>query len=265
MTFAIGTEADALLYQACAAAAADGQQGQQQCCDVLQSARQQLHTLLLDHFAPLEAAAMQIAQEYPRHASHTTANTTSDADSAAAAAAQTDYTARPAAANGTGTGSNASSSFTYLGLDSSLAPGLDTPPLTDSYTLLLQQLNPAGGTAQHTSAHVMSHQGGSQGAREGHTVTRFGGPGSLTVSSMVTQVLKGLPLKLTGYCGLMLAVCEDLVRGWGRGVVGLWGCGAWVVGCVVWGVRHSCPYHCHDSYCNDYDRMTWLLPLLLLL
>jgi hypothetical protein len=40
----------------------------------------------------------------------------------------------------------------------------------------------------------------------------FGGPGSLSVSSLITSVLKGLPLKLTGYCGLMLAVCEDQVR-----------------------------------------------------
>jgi hypothetical protein len=41
---------------------------------------------------------------------------------------------------------------------------------------------------------------------------RFGGAGSLALSALITQVLKGLPLRLTGYCGLMLAVCEDQVR-----------------------------------------------------
>jgi hypothetical protein len=229
MTFAIGTEADALLHQAfataaaAAAAAAAGnaedrqqqQQGQQQqCYDVLQSARQELHRVLLDHFAPLEAAAMQIEQDYPLHATQTTAPTASGAELTAAA-----QTGHAAAAMGTSDDSSSSSSnsgsFTYLGLDTSLAPGLDTPALTDSYALLLQQLHAqrqAGSTAQHAAARGSSHQGAPQGAREGHSVTLFGSPGSVTVSSMVTQVLKGLPLKLTGYCGLMLAVCEDQVR-----------------------------------------------------
>jgi hypothetical protein len=31
------------------------------------------------------------------------------------------------------------------------------------------------------------------------------------VSALITKVLKALPLRLTGYCGLMLAVCEDQV------------------------------------------------------
>jgi uncharacterized protein (UPF0210 family) len=69
--------------------------------------------------------------------------------------------------------------FRYAGLDTSLAPGLDTPAVTASYEAL--GLGP------------------------------FGGPGTLAISSMITQVLKQLPLRLTGYCGLMLAVCEDLV------------------------------------------------------
>lgn len=41
----------------------------------------------------------------------------------------------------------------------------------------------------------------------------------MTVSSLITSVLKKLPLRLTGYCGLMLAVCEDQV-----------GPGSWPVG-----------------------------------
>eukprot|EP00775_Hariotina_reticulata_P013154 gene13154-13284_t len=68
-------------------------------------------------------------------------------------------------------------SFSYLGLDSSLAPGLDTPAVTDAYQLL--------------------------------GLGRFGAAGSLAVSSLITKVLKELPLRLTGYCGLMLPVCED--------------------------------------------------------
>jgi hypothetical protein len=42
-------------------------------------------------------------------------------------------------------------------------------------------------------------------------VKGFGGAGSLAVSDLITKVLEGLPLRLTGYCGLMLAVCEDQV------------------------------------------------------
>jgi len=71
-------------------------------------------------------------------------------------------------------------SFSYLGLDSSLAPGPHTPSVTDAYELL--------------------------------GLGRFGAAGSLAVSSLITKVLKELPLRLTGYCGLMLPVCEDQVR-----------------------------------------------------
>jgi hypothetical protein len=42
-------------------------------------------------------------------------------------------------------------------------------------------------------------------------VKSFGAAGSLAVSGLITEVLKALPLRLTGYCGLMLAVCEDQV------------------------------------------------------
>eukprot|EP00877_Chromochloris_zofingiensis_P013003 jgi/Chrzof1/7957/UNPLg00017.t1 len=73
----------------------------------------------------------------------------------------------------------ATTGYRYLGLDTSVAPGLDTPPLTASYECL-------------------------------GVCDKFGGPGTLSISAMITGVLKSLqPLQLTGYCGLMLAVCED--------------------------------------------------------
>ena len=39
---------------------------------------------------------------------------------------------------------------------------------------------------------------------------KFGNQGTLTIAAMVTRVLKGLSVKLCGYCGLMLPVCEDM-------------------------------------------------------
>jgi len=57
-------------------------------------------------------------------------------------------------------------SFRYLGMDSSIAPGLDTPSLTDSYEFL--------------------------------RLGAFGGPGTLAISGVVTRALKALPLRLTG-------------------------------------------------------------------
>jgi len=38
---------------------------------------------------------------------------------------------------------------------------------------------------------------------------KFGNQGTLTISSLITRVLKGLSVKLCGYSGLMLPVCED--------------------------------------------------------
>lgn len=39
---------------------------------------------------------------------------------------------------------------------------------------------------------------------------RFGDPGTLAISSVITRVLKNLSVKTCGYSGLMLPVCEDL-------------------------------------------------------
>ena len=152
-TFAIGTEADALLHQAFAAAAAAAvrQRGGNlsdtaaagapaaaaaaaTTADVQQLARQELSTVLLQHFAPVEAAAMRIQQQY------------AEQQTAAAAAAGIDSCADRAVDCNISSGS---SSFRYLGLDTSLAPGLDTPAVTDSYELLLRHLNPHG-TKQHS-------------------------------------------------------------------------------------------------------------------
>lgn len=40
-------------------------------------------------------------------------------------------------------------------------------------------------------------------------IEKFGYPGTLAISSIVTRVLKSLSVKKCGYCGLMLPVCED--------------------------------------------------------
>jgi len=40
-------------------------------------------------------------------------------------------------------------------------------------------------------------------------VGKFGGPGTLAISAMITSVLKNLAVKTCGYSGLMLPVCED--------------------------------------------------------
>lgn len=39
---------------------------------------------------------------------------------------------------------------------------------------------------------------------------KFGHQGTLTISAMITRVLKNLPVKTCGYSGLMLPVCEDV-------------------------------------------------------
>jgi uncharacterized protein (UPF0210 family) len=70
---------------------------------------------------------------------------------------------------------------TYLGIDSSLNPSLDEK---GSVAEAMEQLDELPG--------------------------HFGGPGTLGAAAEITQALQSLPgIKLTGYCGLMLPVCED--------------------------------------------------------
>jgi uncharacterized protein (UPF0210 family) len=69
---------------------------------------------------------------------------------------------------------------TYLGIDSSLNPSLDED---GSVAAAMEQLD---------------------------EVPVFGGPGTLGAAAEITKSLQSLPgIKLTGYCGLMLPVCED--------------------------------------------------------
>jgi uncharacterized protein len=70
------------------------------------------------------------------------------------------------------------SPWTYLGIDSSINPSLSPPTITDAYEFFL----------------------GAEG---------FGKSGTLAVSGAITDALKALPVKLTGYCGLMLPMTED--------------------------------------------------------
>ena len=41
-------------------------------------------------------------------------------------------------------------------------------------------------------------------------LNRFGEPGTMAIAAMVTSVLKSLPVRKSGYCGLMLPVLEDI-------------------------------------------------------
>lgn len=71
----------------------------------------------------------------------------------------------------------ASTGQPYLGIDASIAPALEPPSIPAAYELL--------------------------------GLGRFGGAGTLAVSERTTAALKSLPIKLCGYSGLMLPVCED--------------------------------------------------------
>lgn len=66
-------------------------------------------------------------------------------------------------------------SWSYMGIDTSIAPGLDTPAMTAAYEALL-----GGGS--------------------------FGGPGTLSISALITKVLKSLPV---GACSCGGAACGD--------------------------------------------------------
>ncbi len=60
-------------------------------------------------------------------------------------------------------------------------------------------------------------------AIEGFTGERFGTSGTLTAAALITDVLKGLPVKRAGYSGLMLPVLEDrrLAEVWSQGRLSL--------------------------------------------
>ena len=67
----------------------------------------------------------------------------------------------------------------YRGIDSSLAPSLDKK---GSIALVYESLG----------------------------LGKFGHQGTLAISALITRVLKSLAVKLCGYSGLMLPVCEDI-------------------------------------------------------
>ena len=70
--------------------------------------------------------------------------------------------------------------YPYLGIDTSLNPSLDE-----------------GGSVAEAMECL-------------HEIDCFGGPGTLGAAAAITTALQSLPgIKRTGYCGLMLPVCED--------------------------------------------------------
>jgi uncharacterized protein (UPF0210 family) len=56
-------------------------------------------------------------------------------------------------------------------------------------------------------------------AIESFTGAPFGGPGTMTAASIITRAVKSVPVKQTGYSGLMVPVLEDnvLARRWAEG------------------------------------------------
>ena len=60
-------------------------------------------------------------------------------------------------------------------------------------------------------------------AIESFTGAPFGSPGSETAAGIITRAVKAVPVKQTGYSGLMLAVLEDgtLLRRWTEGTYGI--------------------------------------------
>ncbi|MCT7979244.1 DUF711 family protein [Laspinema olomoucense] len=69
--------------------------------------------------------------------------------------------------------------ISYQGIDASLAPSLDK---TNSIAYAYEQLE----------------------------LGQFGHSGTLAISALITRVIKKIPVKLCGYSGLMLPVCEDV-------------------------------------------------------
>ncbi len=61
------------------------------------------------------------------------------------------------------------------------------------------------------------------GAIERYTGARFGSSGTLTAASVITGALRAVPVKRTGYSGLMLPILEDsiLARRWSEGGVNI--------------------------------------------
>ena len=68
----------------------------------------------------------------------------------------------------------------YGGIDTSIAPSLDRPSITEAY----ESLDLIQGS--------------------------FGDAGTLSITEAITESIKSLPVKQTGYCGVMLPVCEDV-------------------------------------------------------
>jgi uncharacterized protein (UPF0210 family) len=55
-----------------------------------------------------------------------------------------------------------------------------------------------------------SEEGSVAGALEElDEIVEFGGVGSIAAAAAITTAIQAIPLKRTGYCGLMLPVCED--------------------------------------------------------
>lgn len=150
VSFAIGTENNQLLYKAFSTAAAkakakaadDHHQNKIQnrsSAAALTYAQQELQKLLHNALEPIENIAQTL---------------------------RTDPSSQVKTAN-------------YLGIDTSIAPGLDE---TTTITAAFEKLP---------------------------LLKEFGDSGTLAITERITHALQSVPVTRTGYCGLMLPVCED--------------------------------------------------------
>ena len=179
--FALGTENSALLHEAFqqaaadAAAAAAGEGAAGSDGSVLFAAQACLRSVMTVALQPLEELAQQLA-----------------ADSG-----------RP-----------------YLGIDASIAPALEPPSIPSAYELLRLGrfggcgtlavsgwLRPGGRGAALTPSCAMCKAYAACGATTAHY--QAGALSAAAAAERITAALKSLPVKLCGYSGLMLPVCED--------------------------------------------------------
>jgi uncharacterized membrane protein YgcG len=159
-SFGIGLEADGVLHAALArVAVAVGADKSDSCAAgrarrpvPLEAASAELTAALLAALQPIEALALRLEAAGGAGGSGGGGNSGSSGGGGGR--------------DGSGSQGSSGRGFRYLGIDSSIAPGLDTPPLTASFELL--------------------------------GLGRFGGAGTLAACAAVTRALKALPLRLTG-------------------------------------------------------------------
>jgi uncharacterized protein (UPF0210 family) len=128
------------------------------------------------------------------------------------------------------TSSSGGLSVEYTGIDASLNPGLaDDYSVAEAVEVALgSREGPAFGSPPAVTTPDDFEAEGSGGGEAPPPPYAFGSSGTLAVASALTSALKALPVKLTGYSGLMLPPLEDatlarrqMATGTGSGTYGV--------------------------------------------